>query len=193
MALMEKAFVLSSQWRDHLVQSMSRQVDNSISDAVVSKPTDYIERDRPTFKAVNEYLKTRRDLLPTCRECNKLIDSFEFVAPKNMTFYCHGSRVKEVIADSVLKNQEKMYEYLLALKDKEVFFALSLEPDVYTMSYQTSLSIETSSLSPYSLPIPGFGMSVLPNKRPVAKPKAPTKLAPILPANRVKRAITFED
>ena len=149
----------------------------------------------PSLKSINDYLRTRTDILPTCRRCDKKIDKIEIaygtlVHETKIRFWCHNTYTSESVPHATVTNQDKMYDYLETLGDKKVSQPL-IHP--ITADY-TWISSALSSSSPLS--IGGYAASFgdgQPIKRTDLKPKTPPKLAPILSATRVKRAVTFED
>mgnify|MGYP001615360828 CR=1 FL=1 len=188
MALIDKTFALSSKWRDYLMRKSESFAFGS-SDLAVAKAQESSPTEKPTLKSINDYLKTRSDLLPTCRRCDKKIDKLELAEGGTMRFRCHGAFVDEYISDSILRNQERMYDYLATLKDKKVFQSVpqSLIGEQLPTMVSSSTRIIWTSQHESML----FGGAL--TKTVIPKPKTPPRLAPILSAKRVARAITFED
>ena len=191
MALIEKQFV--ERWSELLDTKLWKAYFNGGGSSYLDSFTPKIrlsETDQlsstMSLKSINDYLKTRSDLLPTCRRCEKKVDGFEMTAPGMIRFRCHNETSNEAIPQELLVNQDKLYDYLVSLKNHRVF---SLHAPA-AASWQLN-TLATSSRSPFEFDIVPFVKT--PTRKQSIAPKTPPRLAPILPTKPAKRAITFDD
>lgn len=167
--------------------SLPGYLESFRSEAVFAPATD--------LKSINAYLITRKDLFPRCVQCNKAVKKIELLPSNLLRFSCHNKQESKYISASILSSQDKIYEYLQNLKHLEVF-----KPATFDYSSVGISSISSCSLVSTSgfFVIASSGQMIgsswnQPAKRAIPQPKKPPVLAPILPTQPVKRAITFDD
>jgi hypothetical protein len=156
--------------------------------------------DRPRkgkVKETNDYLKTRTDLLPKCLWCEKQSEEMWFYSKNTLRIACHGRVADLYIADDIVKNQDRLFEWLKDLPNKEVF---TKKPIPY--AGQADMRTVTMPMSFY--PTTGYTVSrasdfldymgAMPVEAPAKKKTEKKKVyAPLLEIEPQKRAITFDD
>lgn len=184
MAPIDKTFALSDQWRDYLSKTFTKQVDDRIYNAIF---------DPTIMSSSNAALGDLREKIrlagPRCQLCCKLVeDIIVREVPDSLSycieFRCHGEQLIQGISR----------EQLVELKSPDNFIQSLFGRDIFRRKLEFDWSshvIVTSSISPHPFGVQALGQ--VPARKQVAAPKTPPKLAPIIPAKTVKRAITFED
>ena len=210
----------------NFVRDLWRGIGATTAEAVAHidslSQTDEPSGERMTRVQINKYLATRSDLLPSCNNCEKKVDMMEFITSNTLRFKCHSAVVDEYVSNDIVRNQDKMYDYLAALPERKVF-KLTLQRAALWAEYNYShwrpqssaklgdFAMALADQQVFSAQVSNYVNGVSrhdgvhhvehasyqlhqPSYHPPAqpKPKQP-KLAPLLPTDHVPRAITFDD
>lgn len=172
-------------------------IKSTISAEVARAAKDWPQSTEKSLGQINEYLSSRKDLFPKCLKCDKKVDTIKLVRRNTIRFVCHNSMHDEYIASTTLESQDKIYEYLSSLKDRQVFVqAPAVEHKLSSISSMSIISwpqaLETVTWS-YAVSPGQAGPPPVKRKVAPPKPKKAPVFAPILPTQPAKRAITFDD